>query len=211
MRRSGLPEHAVRPFAIMTDPPISSIRDVEALRHACRRGLSVEFLFFWGHQPLPDGSVGTSCLSQWWPSEFTVEGVTYPSAEHFMMAEKARLFGDDESRARILSASHPRSAKRIGRGVRNFDDSIWCEHRFEIAVRGNVAKFSRNDGLREFLASTENRVIVEASPVDRIWGIGLAADAPDVEDPEKWRGLNLLGFALMECRDRLRPGGRALL
>jgi ribA/ribD-fused uncharacterized protein len=87
--------------------------------------------------------------------------------------------------------------------VRGFDADRWDAARWEIVVRGNLAKFRQNPELGAFLANTGDRVLVEASPVDRIWGIGLAEDDARAQDPERWRGINLLGFALMEARARL--------
>jgi ribA/ribD-fused uncharacterized protein len=182
------------------------IRDREGLLAAIRRGERPKYLFFWGHQPPREGGIGNHCLSQWWMAPFLVDGVCYPSAEHFMMAEKARLFGDDDTLARILEVSHPGGAKLLGREVRGFEEEAWEKVRFEIVVRGNEAKFGQNPALRQHLLGTAGRVLVEASPVDRIWGIGLPANDPRACDPESWRGENLLGFALMEARGRL--GGR---
>ncbi|WP_026116257.1 NADAR family protein [Nocardiopsis valliformis] len=162
----------------------------------------IKYLHFWGHQPPPDG-VSASCLSQWWPADFTVDGTDYPTAEHFMMAGKARLFGDTEAEERILAAGHPRDAKEIGREVRGFDEEAWERERFEIAVLGNVAKFGQNEDLRAFLLGTGERVLVEASPRDRVWGIGIGKENENAERPHLWRGRNLLGFALMEARARL--------
>ncbi|MBT2672694.1 NADAR family protein [Streptomyces sp. ISL-14] len=169
-----------------------------------RAGARVRYLHFWGHRPRPDGQVGASCLSQWWLSPFTVDGVEYATAEHWMMAEKARLFGDAEAERRVLDAGHPSVAKKAGRLVRGFDDAIWERERFRIVVEGSVHKFGAHPDLREFLLGTGDRVLVEASPVDRVWGIGLAASDEGAGDPERWRGPNLLGFALMEARERLR-------
>jgi ribA/ribD-fused uncharacterized protein len=126
------------------------------------------------------------------------------------MAEKAILFGEVETRDRILEAPHPDVAKKLGRGVRNFDEEKWDRARFGLVVRGNLAKFGQNPELAEFLLNTGNRVLVEASPVDQIWGIGLAADDPRAEAPGEWKGLNLLGFALMEVRQMLREGTSGL-
>jgi len=120
-----------------------------------------------------------------------------------MMAEKARVFGDSESELRILSAPNPGAAKRFGREVRGFDQRIWDSRRWGIAIAGNLAKFTQNPKLSEFLLGTGRRVLVEASPVDSIWGVGLAVDDEGIENPEQWRGLNLLGFALMEVRSIL--------
>ncbi len=120
-----------------------------------------------------------------------------------MMASKARLFGDTATLERILGASHPKQAKDLGRSVADFDEEVWLSQRFDLVVAGNLAKFSQHPSLAEFLLGTGQRLLVEASPVDRIWGIGLAADSPDAQRPEHWRGLNLLGFALMQVRHRL--------
>ncbi|MFJ7065225.1 NADAR family protein [Streptomyces sp. NPDC101115] len=177
--------------------------DLERLKQQVRRGDRVKWLHFWGHRPHPDGRLSASCLSQWWPSPFEVEGVRYATAEHWMMAEKARLFGDAEAERAALTATSPAAAKKAGRLVRDFDETTWQEKRFEIVVAGSVHKFASDEGLRGFLLGTGNRVLVEASPVDRVWGIGLAADDPRALDPDRWRGLNLLGFALMEARERL--------
>lgn len=161
-------------------------------------GTRLKFVFFWGHQ-----NPGRGYLSQWWPSPFTVDGTTYATAEHYMMAGKARLFGDEETAAAIIAAPHPRRAKDLGRGVRNFDEQTWRDNRVAIVTRGNEAKFGQNKELRDYLIGTGDRILVEASPLDRIWGIGLRADDPRAEQPSAWRGQNLLGFALMDARTAL--------
>lgn len=176
----------------------------KALIKEVRAGTRVKYLHFWGHRPRPDRRVGTSCLSQWWPSPFAVDGVTYATAEHWMMAGKARLFGDAEAEARVLAAGHPSVAKKAGRLVRGFDEETWARQRFGVVVEGSVHKFAADAELRAYLLGTGERVLVEASPVDRVWGIGLTADDEAAQDPERWRGPNLLGFALMEARGRLR-------
>lgn len=188
------------------DGTARTVASREALIEAVRAGERVKYLHFWGHRPLPDGRVGASCLSQWWPSPFTVDGVEYATAEHWMMAAKARLFADAEGERRVLAAGHPSEAKKAGRLVRGFDDEVWRRERFGIVVEGSVHKFAAHGELRSFLLDTGERVLVEASPVDRVWGIGLAADAEGANDPVRWRGPNLLGFALMEARGRLRGG-----
>lgn len=167
-------------------------------------GGRVRWLHFWGHRPRPGGELGPGCLSQWWPSPFVVDDVRYATAEHWMMARKARLFEDAEAEAAALAARTPAEAKKAGRLVRGFDDAVWERERYGIVVTGSRHKFASDPALRAFLLGTGSRVLVEASPVDRIWGIGLAADDPRATDPARWRGLNLLGFALMEARERLR-------
>ncbi|WP_020659475.1 NADAR family protein [Amycolatopsis benzoatilytica] len=168
-----------------------------------RRGQRTEFLFFWGHQPERDGRVGQGCLSQWWPAPFVLDCRTFATAEHYMMWRKALLFGDEATAGQILAAGHPQQAKEFGRGVPGFDQGRWEERREEIVLTGSIAKFGQHPELRRFLLNTGQRVLVEASPVDPVWGIGLAADDPAVEDPARWRGLNLLGFALMRAREAL--------
>lgn len=162
-----------------------------------------KFLFFWGHQPNKDGKISKTCFSQWWLSAFKVDKVTYKTAEHWMMAKKAELFQDDEILEKILDADTPAEAKKLGREVKNYDDKVWLANRYEIVKQGNYHKFSQNRELKTFLLNTKDRVIVEASPVDPIWGIGMSSDDKDVLNVAKWKGLNLLGFALMEVRDEL--------
>lgn len=166
-------------------------------------GHSVKYLAFWGHTPKTAGMIDKSCLSQWYDTKFVLDGVRYRSAEHYMMAQKALLFNDRAAYRGILNSPHPKQAKEIGREIKTFSEEIWVAQRFAIVVKGNLAKFSQNDELRTFLLSTENRVLVEASPVDQIWGVGLAADDVRISQPEQWRGLNLLGFALMKVRQEL--------
>ncbi|MFJ5923766.1 NADAR family protein [Kitasatospora sp. NPDC092948] len=189
----------------MANPTIltSDARTREQLVAAIASGGNPKYLHFWGHQPQPDGRIGSGALSQWWPSPFIVDEVEYSTAEHWMMAGKARLFGDEESVPRILRARTPAEAKKLGRLVKGFDQDVWETHRFELVVTGSIAKFEQDEQLRDYLLGTRTRVLVEASPLDRIWGIGLAADNEKAHSPAQWRGLNLLGFALMEARARL--------
>lgn len=182
---------------------MTKIDSVEALVGAVRAGEKIKYLHFWGHAPRRDGALGPSCLSQWWPAPFTVDGVEYATAEHWMMAAKARLFDDADAERAVLAARTPAEAKHAGRLVRDFDDAIWTRERFAVVADGSRHKFASDPALRDFLVGTGRRVLVEASPLDRIWGIGLAADDPRADDPTKWRGANLLGFALMEARARL--------
>jgi ribA/ribD-fused uncharacterized protein len=163
----------------------------------------LKYLFFWGHTPRQAGVVDKSCFSQWYPAAFEAASETYATAEHWMMAEKARLFGSDDVRQRIIAAKHPAEAKKLGRQVRDFDPQVWDAQKYALVVTGNYHKFSQHAELHDYLLTTQNRVLVEASPVDAIWGIGLAVDHPDATRPAAWPGENLLGFALMEVRDEL--------
>lgn len=162
-------------------------------------------LCFWGHTAKADHP-GPWVLSQWWPAPFEVDGQTYRHAEAFMMAEKARLFGDEETRRIVLLADHPGEAKKFGRSVRGFDENIWATARYDIVLRASLAKFEQNEALGRYLRSTSPAVIVEASPHDRIWGIGLSAGEEGAHTPSQWRGLNLLGFALTHTRKLLAFG-----
>lgn len=166
-------------------------------------GFEPNFLFFWGHRPTGP-SLGKECLSQWYEgAPFFINGIRYATAEHFMLAEKARLFEDDKTLAKILKAPSADAAKKLGRQIVGFDGKRWDARGFDAVVEGNVAKFSQHEGLKRFLLSTHGRVLVEASPVDNIWGIELAASDPRALDPRQWMGPNLLGFALMQARDRV--------
>jgi len=162
----------------------------------------IKYVFFWGHQDKKEKTT-KSCFSQWYDSPFVEGDLKFLTAEHYMMHAKAVLFGDLAAATKVLSAKTPGEAKAIGREIQGFNEEQWLTNRFEIVVNANLAKFSYNSELRQFLISTGDRVLVEASPVDKIWGIGLAKDDPLVENPSGWQGLNLLGYALMEVRSQL--------
>lgn len=184
------------------------IADVHALAAAVERGERFTYRYFWKATPSRDGRATDACFSQWWPGEFTVDGVTYANAEQWMMAAKARLFGDEETLGEILAALDPATIKALGRKVRGFDEDVWKRARLDLVTEGNVAKFSQDAALGAHLVGTGDAVLVEASPLDRVWGIGLAEDHPDARDPRRWRGLNLLGFALMRARAVLADRAR---
>ncbi|SDL73920.1 conserved hypothetical protein, ribA/ribD-fused [Glycomyces sambucus] len=161
------------------------------------------FLFFWDHVKTHGGRLAPGCLDQWWPAPIRVGGRRFATAEHYMMWSKAMLFEDDLAASAILADDDPERARAIGRTVTDFDLSVWERHRFQIVVRGSIAKFGQRGELRNFLLSTGDRVLVEASPDDAVWGIGLSADDPLAADPRTWQGQNLLGFALMTARRHL--------
>lgn len=148
--------------------------------------------------------MGDWVLSQWWPCRFEEGGQVYTSAEQYMMAGKARLFGDHEKLAEILATGDPARCKALGRQVRGFDRERWGAAAFDLVTRGNVAKLGQAPALRAHILGTGDAVLVEASPRDRIWGIGLGASNPAARDPMAWRGRNLLGFALIRARGILR-------
>ena len=144
-----------------------------------------------------------SPFSQWYRCTFRVGEHTFNCAEQYMMYEKAKLFGDDEVAAQILAAAHPREHKALGRKVKNFDDDVWKRERERIVRAGNHAKFTQNEELKKALFDTKGTTLVEASPHDKIWGIGLAATDPRAQDRKQWLGRNLLGKILTELRDEL--------
>ncbi|MGC4100832.1 NADAR family protein [Ferruginibacter sp.] len=174
------------------------------LKTQIENGFQPEYLFFWGHKQKAQGIVDKSCFSQWWPAPFMVDGITYATAEHWMMAKKALLFDDQEQFQNVLSTNDPAEAKNFGRSVKNFDAEKWNAVSFDLVTAGNFHKFSQHKTLKDFLLVTANKIIVEASPVDFIWGIGLSQNDTAATDPFKWKGPNLLGFALMQVRDKLK-------
>ena len=153
-----------------------------------------EFVFFWkSHSP----------YSQWYISDFTVKGNTFNCAEQYMMYSKAMLFDDKETADAILKESDPRNHKWLGRRVQNFDQKKWDKNCMDIVKRGNKAKFFQNEKLYKTIIDTHPKTLVEASPMDKIWGIGLAANDYRARNRKSWRGKNLLGEALTEVRDEL--------
>ena len=143
-------------------------------------------------------------FSQFFPCTFTEMGVTYNSAEQYMMAQKALLFDDIKTYDKIMSLANPYKIKALGRLVKNFNQEIWDKHKEDIVFNGNLLKFSQNKKLCKQLLATGDKEIVEASPTDTIWGIGLAETDPDIYDKSKWRGTNLLGKAIMKVRNVLK-------
>ena len=174
--------------------------DLKWLKKRYGAGKADKILLFWGHQK--EAQIGASCLSQWYPSVFT-ESERYVCAEQYMMAKKAECFGDAEILEKILATKDPKKMKDLGRRVRDFDADFWDEIKFGASLNANYLKFSQNEDLREFLLSTKNKILVEASPHDKIWGIGMSANEQNAQNPVKWRGQNLLGFALMRVRDEI--------
>ena len=155
-------------------------------------------LFYAGHN---NPGIGPHVFSQWYMSPFSDSmGTTYTCAEQFMMAHKALLFGDSETHQKIMNAEEPQLHKKLGRQVKNFDKKIWYQEARRIVLEASWYKFISRPDLEGYLLSTEDEVLVEASPVDRIWGIGLSSTHPNCVDPVLWNGLNWLGFSLMVAR-----------
>jgi ribA/ribD-fused uncharacterized protein len=144
-----------------------------------------------------------SPFSQWYRASFVVDDHTFSCAEQYMMYGKAQLFADAATAAEILAADHPRQHKALGRKITPFDDATWRRNREAIVLAGNRAKFTQNPALLAQLLATRGTTLVEASPYDQIWGIGLAANDPRAADPAQWKGQNLLGKILTALRDGL--------
>ena len=176
---------------------------VELLKEIAEKNSNVAVVYFWGHTPNPK-KITVACLSQWYDCWFEVEGVLYHTTEQYMMASKARLFGDDEVLQEIMEAPTPFEYKSQGRKIRGFDAEAWDAKKYDIVVEDNKAKFSQNPALKEFLLSTGDSLLAEASPYDTIWGIGLGREDALKGGVDQWQGENLLGCALMDVRDWLR-------
>jgi ribA/ribD-fused uncharacterized protein len=163
---------------------------------------SYEIILFWGHKPVD--KIEKNCMSQWYPSPFVYANNQYHNAEQFMMQQKARLFNDQNIMKEIMSTEDPALMKKLGRKIKGFNEAEWDKEKERIVRLGNFYKFIQNPLLKEYLLSTGNALLVEASPYDKVWGIGMSADEPDARYPEKWKGQNLLGKALMSVRALLR-------
>jgi len=163
-------------------------------------------VFFYGPKP---NSASSHVFSQWFGAKF-VECfgndiiIKYENTEQYMMAYKALLFGDVYHFDKIMETTNPFAIKKIGRSIKNFDPDIWESHKFDIVVQGNRLKFTQNPTLMGRLLQTKNKTIVEASPYDKIWGIGLNAADAVIIPQDQWPGQNLLGKALMTVRDENR-------
>lgn len=169
-------------------------------KELCKRyneGEIFDFLFFWHSR---------SYLSNWYPIEFTIDNITYWCVEQYMMAEKARLFNDYDVLKKIMLSYNQKEIKSLGRKIQNFNQGLWDLNKENIVFTGNLAKFSQNEILRNYIISTKDRILVEASPYDKIWGIGLSVenDSGKIKNPNNWEGLNLLGFVLMDVREQLK-------
>ena len=148
-----------------------------------------KYVFFYG-----------GIFSQWAPSVFSIEGITYNCAEQYMMAKKALLFKDKEQLQKIMNTDNPRDQKHYGRQVKDFDPKKWELVCKKHVYNANYAKFTQNKSMLDELLSYGNRELVEASPTDKIWGIGLAVNDPKIHDKSNWQGTNWLGEVIMQVR-----------
>jgi ribA/ribD-fused uncharacterized protein len=175
----------------------------EWIKEELEKGSDIDYIFFWGHTS-KSTDLTKSCFSQWSNHSFIINSITYSTAEHWMMANKALLFKSRNIYESILNEKDPKSIKQLGREIINFSDLEWNKYKYEIVKIGNFHKFNQNPKLKEFLLNTKDKIIVEASPSDSVWGIGLSEDQNDKWNVYSWPGKNLLGFALMEIRDKIK-------
>lgn len=162
---------------------------------------SNKYIFFWSHTEEGE-EVTKACLSQWYPSYMVIDGQHYWNVEQYLMAEKARLFGDQETLQKIWQTQDPKEIKKLGRNVKGYVDDVWVAKRKEVALKANTEKFRSDPFLRKFLYETGDAIMVEASPYDRVWGIGYDEEEAPRAPEERW-GENLLGQVLMEVRAHL--------
>lgn len=148
-----------------------------------------------------------SCFSQWARYPIIINRIEYNCCEQWMMSEKARAFEDYYILKRIMASDNPRDQKTLGKDVKDFNRARWDVIARSIVFKGNYAKFTQNEELTKILLSTGDRIIVEASPVDRVWGIGLGKDDPRALDKDQWKGTNWLGEVLMDVRSKIRKEG----
>lgn len=149
-------------------------------------------IYFWG-----------GFLSQWYKCNFTDNTYVFTSAEQYMMAKKASTFNDFKTHDLILKENNPKNCKALGRVITNYNEEVWKNIREDIIFNGNLLKFSQNLHLKNMLITTEKRVLVEASPYDKIYGVGLKETDDAILDERNWRGENLLGKCLMQVREQM--------
>ncbi|KAK8865303.1 hypothetical protein M9Y10_010843 [Tritrichomonas musculus] len=191
----------------MSQQTTQDIYSLEKLQQVWREGQRFPFIFFWQStkEDVQRDQYNQTCCNQWFPSEFTDEsGKKYNCCEQYMMAHKAILFNDNETLDKILRCNDPRRIKRLGREIKPFDPVKWNQNDQEIVFRGNMYKFTQIEKCKNFILSVpRNAIFVEASPLDKKWGIKLAADDPRASNPLEWKGTNYLGFQITRVRDYL--------
>jgi len=163
--------------------------------------MSNDYILFYGHTK----DKKYACFSNWYHSPFKKDGVIYQNTEQYMMYKKALLMGDDVIALKILRNGDPKECKSLGRNVKNWDENKWVANREQIMYDGCMAKFSdsENETIKQELLSTYPKKLVEASPYDKIWGIGLSVTDERAKNEKEWKGLNLLGKTLDKVRDDL--------
>lgn len=180
------------------------------------------YIFFCSHdRDRYETNKDRAVFSQWRYSKFVEEGIEYNSGEQYMMYKKAILMNDQETAGEIMAIQiyNPKlkneskvnfskiaKIKELGRQVKNFNEELWNKQKFEIVKKGNLLKFSQNEDLKQILLNTNNKVLIEGSCYDKIWGIGMKEEDAKKMDPKEWSkfGQNLLGKSLMWTRDQLK-------
>ena len=152
-----------------------------------------KYLFFWH-----------GIYSQWHKTPMIIDGIEYNCCEQYMMHQKALTFGDTEIAEKVMMTANPKDQKGLGRQIKGFEKDKWDSVCLGIVYKGNLAKFTQNPSLMSALLSTGDRLLVEASPLDKIWGIGMSEEDPDVEDPSNWKGLNLLGWSITLVKQQIK-------
>ena len=174
------------------------IYTLEWLKEQISYGKEFNYTFFWGAGNF------NGYLSNWYHSNFSYKGERFANCEQFMMAAKARVCGDEETREKIMRTTNPKEIKALGREVKNYDDDLWASERKKAVLLANYLKYTQNAGLGKELINTGNAILVEASPYDKIWGIGMASTEDAARNALTWKGENYLGFVLMTVRDILK-------
>ncbi|MCH5193680.1 MAG: NADAR family protein [Oscillospiraceae bacterium] len=146
-------------------------------------------------------------LSNWHLSDFVYDGVKFSSLEQYMMYKKAEVFDDNDAAEKILNTDDPVKIKSLGRSVKNYNDIVWNGVRQVVVYEGLYAKFSQDENLKALLLGTGEDILAECAVKDNIWGIGLSMTDENRFDMSKWKGQNLLGFSLMEVRNRIKKEG----
>ncbi len=169
------------------------------------QGNHLDYVFF-GGEGLDQQEDARRCFSQWYMAGFEVEGHRFVNSAHYVMAAKAKLFGDDQAYQNLLGVSSAEDIQTLGRSIQGFNESLWLDNRMGIVDTSVEAKFAQNPALMAFLKASAEKVIAEANPVDKIWGTGLADNDINATNPAEWPGESLLGFVIMAVRHRLLEG-----
>lgn len=160
-----------------------------------------KYVFFWGTE-----------FSNWYPCQIIIfdkgNKLEFRSSEQYFMWLKAKYFLDYETADKILKCITPKKAKQLGREVKNFDEGHWKIVRYQLMYEAIKQKFNQNKELYQKLMSYSGKTFVEASPEDKIWGIGMDENAEGIEDMQNWKGQNLLGFCLTKLRDDFEQNDR---
>lgn len=145
-------------------------------------------------------------IAQWHMADMIAPPLAtkYNCCEQYMMHQKALLFEDREIAERIMKAVKPKEHQDLGKLVKGFDKEVWDANKYNIVANGNWLKFTQNTYLlKELLDLPHDKIFVEASPIDLVWGVGLDENNPKIDDEINWRGQNLLGKVITETRNRI--------